>query len=744
MPVRTFGFLAARLDDPYQHAVWNGAADAARQWGGTIVFFGGQRLKSPIGFEALDNIAFDVAERSNLSALAVMTNVIATYISQQELLRFLSHFKGKPVISIGVNLPGIPSVCIDNRGPMEELADHLVKVHNRRRFLFLAGPARHPESMARQKEFIQKINKLLGPEGQVQVEYCNFQEDEASHTIATIFSQSVPFDAVVAANDQMALGALKTLSELGISVPEQVSVTGFDDTEDSRFSIPPLTTVRQKAYELGFQAINQLAIALDTEQAPQTVMLPGVCCIYRESCGCRSPHLTAIDVPDEHLFKGTMPDPLERLVHEVNATLAQGKNPAGIGHYHLTPGQQERARVIVADGIARYQANLRRSVERRTAVLQEIEASLVASFSLPDILAEIGRGIQTLGISACWLVVFASSEPRPVWGRLLLAATGDRIRILAPRGLRFRIADIIPGGLPYRWASYVCEPLRFGKERLGYFICTGDSEDRRVFDALRDQISSALKGALLMASERNREEELEQEVRLRTIELSRANKRLIEEIERRRALEQELLAISHEIMGRIGRDIHDDLCQNIAGIGLMAAILEGNLRRLGSAAGEEAARAASEIAEEASRTARHAKYIARGLYPVDLEDRGFIEAIQELIHAAQARSQATIQFHVEGCFSIKKSDVALHLYRIIQEALNNAITHAKASNITVSLRKIRETALIEITDDGIGFSLPSSSGMGLRIMKYRASVIGAELDIQSSEKGTSVICRMGR
>jgi len=740
------GFLAARLDEPYQHAVWTGAQEEAEQLGATVVFFGGQRVGSPVGFEALDNIAFDLAARSEVAALAVMTNVIGTYLSRDELFTFLKRLAKVPLVSVGIDVPGIHGVHINNDGGMIAVADHLVRIHKRRRFLFLAGPQGHGESIAREREFKNQMKSLLGTQYTCVVEYCNFQEEEAWETTARHFSQGKSFDAVVAANDLMAMGALRALAEVGIKVGEEVSVTGFDDTEDSRFSIPPLTTVRQGAYELGRQAIRSLGRdlgILDSTREP--LEEARVSFIIRESCGCPASSYDEPGTPSP--VKGIeTTEALAILAQDVNVALNRGKNPAALKLRAARSPMKDRAMLIIAEGISRYQASLRRSAERRAAVLREIESSLVASFALTDILSEVARGTQALGISACWLALFESKGSTPEWARLLLASEGTKKRILAPYGIRFRTTELIPGGLPFRWKAYVCEPLRFGEERLGYLICTADSEDRRVFEALRDQVSSAIKGALLMAAERDRERRLEHEVRIRTLELYSSNERLREEVDRRRSLERELLDISNDIMARIGRDIHDDLCQNIAGIALMAAVLEGSLRRAAAPEAASAAQSAALIAETASKTAAQAKSMARGLYPAELEAKGLVRAVEDLVHAVQDRSGIPIIFEVGPGFFIKDSEKGLHLYRIIQEALNNALSHAHASEIRVALRMDRENIQIEVADNGVG--MPPGKiqglGMGLRIMKYRASVIGGELRIHSRNPGTSVSCRIVR
>jgi len=147
------GFLAARFDEAYQNAVWRGAVREAERIGAAIVFFGGQRIGSPIGYESLDNIAFDLAKHSRMAGIIVMSNVIGTYLSSAEQLAFLGTFGRTQVVSIGIEFPGIPSVRVDASGGMSSIALHLSRIHRRSSFLFLAGPKGHTESESREAEF---------------------------------------------------------------------------------------------------------------------------------------------------------------------------------------------------------------------------------------------------------------------------------------------------------------------------------------------------------------------------------------------------------------------------------------------------------------------------------------------------------------------------------------------------------------------------------------------------------------
>ena len=215
----------------------------------------------------------------------------------------------------------------------------------------------------------------------------------------------------------------------------------------------------------------------------------------------------------------------------------------------------------------------------------------------------------------------------------------------------------------------------------------------------------------------------------------------------RKRLETEVLEISEREQRRIGQDLHDGLGQHLAGIELMSQVLE---QRLGAARSRDAA----VLAKEAGRISKHvresisqARALARGLSPVVLESEGLMAALQQL--AAQAEEMFQIECHVE-CeppVLIHEPAVATHLYRIAQEALSNAVKHGKARQVFIRLRANAERVFLSVHDDGVGISksLPKSKGMGLRIMQYRAGMIGGSVVVQREPGGgTSVACSVQR
>lgn len=205
------------------------------------------------------------------------------------------------------------------------------------------------------------------------------------------------------------------------------------------------------------------------------------------------------------------------------------------------------------------------------------------------------------------------------------------------------------------------------------------------------------------------------------------------DISERKKLEKEIIEISNREQQRIGQDLHDGLCQELAGIQLMCQVLEQKL----SAKSKAEAKQVGEIAEHIREAISHTRKLARGLSPVELEANGFVSALRELAENVKKIFRVDCRVDCTESVTIRNNVFATHLYRIAQESINNAVKHGKAKRVVISLKPVGEKIALTISDDGIGFSpeTKKSGGMGTHIMKYRASVVGATLDIKSGIDG---------
>jgi PAS domain S-box-containing protein len=214
---------------------------------------------------------------------------------------------------------------------------------------------------------------------------------------------------------------------------------------------------------------------------------------------------------------------------------------------------------------------------------------------------------------------------------------------------------------------------------------------------------------------------------------------ILRDITERRQLEREVLEISAREQRRIGQDLHDDLCQWLAGTEFSTIALADILKRESPA---NAARA-QKIAEGIRQSLARARTLARGLAPTVIESEGFARALREL--ASNAAEMFGIRCHYDGpeVLQVRDEVAALHLYRIAQEAITNAVRHGRAREVRILLRSQRNHFSMRVRDDGRGLPPPLAltSGMGLRTMRYRAGVIGATLEIRPGARGgTEVVC----
>lgn len=207
----------------------------------------------------------------------------------------------------------------------------------------------------------------------------------------------------------------------------------------------------------------------------------------------------------------------------------------------------------------------------------------------------------------------------------------------------------------------------------------------------------------------------------------------------RRELERQVGAVSEREQRRMGASLREDLCQRLTGIEAVSRHLE---KRLAAAQLPESA-FASEIAAELKESLTRARAMADELQPVALLEHGFPAAMHKL--AANTSRDRGLPCQVEETDFPASLDptVAGHLYRIAQEAIHNAVRHARASRILIQLAGHPDRLTLTVTDDGVGMpaDVRQCEGMGLRIMRYRCELIGAELVIRpESGKGTVVSC----
>lgn len=210
-------------------------------------------------------------------------------------------------------------------------------------------------------------------------------------------------------------------------------------------------------------------------------------------------------------------------------------------------------------------------------------------------------------------------------------------------------------------------------------------------------------------------------------------------LEHSQKLEREIISISEREQQRIGRDLHDGLGQYLVAIGMAADSLRDDLAKQAHPDNQAAGRIADLLHDAVSRV----RDLSRGLSPVDRDEGGLKAALKELASSVSKLSGIPCSVIYEGNIPIRDNTTAVHLYRIAQEALNNAIKHGRPSLVVIAFEISRGFLSLRVSDNGIGMdsALSKNHGMGFNIMRYRARMLGGSLEVlPNSPTGTIVVC----
>ncbi|HWL51777.1 MAG TPA: PAS domain-containing protein [Chthoniobacteraceae bacterium] len=209
-----------------------------------------------------------------------------------------------------------------------------------------------------------------------------------------------------------------------------------------------------------------------------------------------------------------------------------------------------------------------------------------------------------------------------------------------------------------------------------------------------------------------------------------------------RAMEREIIDTSDKEKQRLGQELHENLCQYLVGISLLGNVLFEELLRLGLKQADDARQITSLVKEAITEV----RSLVKGLSTLPLEqDEGLNDALRDLAEQARAIGRIRCSLRLPRRVNFADPSVEVHLFRIAQEAVHNAIKHAAASQLQISLANNQRAIVLSVKDNGIGFSgsrpVPSDagSGLGLHIMHYRSRAIGAHLVIDRRPQGGTVV-----
>ncbi len=697
-------FYCNNLDEKYQLALYSSVSQRACELGIDLICIQQERLVRE--FPAL--VSFPSKNFVDVDGIILLSSVLMDEKKQQSVKGLIEVFKDRPFVSLSAELDGYPSIVIKTENSMQDLMNHLLNEHHYKRFIFLGGPPDHPDNVVREKIFRTAIEEASAKDPQIKADYLYGQFIE--YQGMTVFAKYIEehpeesADVIVCANDNMAIGVTRIISSINDGKWQNCAVTGFDDISRARFVQPSLTTIRQPIKQMGITAVNTIYDILNGKK-PELVQSVDSTLKIRNSCGCS---------------------------YEWNDFKEEADNADSKDY--ITQIQTERIQTEQIQQHASY-----------------FSQRLNGALNYHEIIDTLQAFIGNVHIQTFYLFLFPETSTQiPEKADLYFQKDENGEHVFdEPKEVLlkeyFSKEILHKREHPYNLSFHYINSRR---AQLGLFVYEADMLVHTQMCSLSILLGSTLSRMLFLQREQLRSKELEIEVQKRTREIIDANRQLEEESQRRIKVEAEVLKISEQERMRFSMDLHDDICQRLAGISMMCkgmSAMQPDLQEL------------SGLIDE---TLHRTRQYAHDSFPMELESLGMNEAIENLCNTIREQSERKINVRYTWDVSVPlpfSSSKKINIFRIIQEALHNVLKHAKATEVDVSLLQAGNNLIVTIKDNGIGnemlnedptitdFKTSSkggslkSVGIGLRSMYYRADQIGAKCSIKSKpEKGTVV------
>jgi len=566
----TIGFLLASLHTGASLTIWPSLLDAAKLDDVNLICFPGGRLNATESYEIQRNVIFEFATDEYLDGLITWSSTLGGVLGPAEVQAFHERYHPLPMVSLAQFMEGMPTVSLDNYLGMRSLILHLIEEHNYHRLAFVRGPEEHYFAQERYRAYLDSLqanNLPILPDLITRP----LPWESGTEAIQILLDErglrpGIDFHVLVTSSDMMALRALKALQARGFRVPDEVAVTGFNNSTEERLATPPLTTVDLPFYEQGAKAMDVLLRLLSGESVPALITLPSKL-IIRQSCGCPSAAIAKatytptkqVSLRDKHRLMDMRADYVSEMVTSLGLT---SEGAAGwLGHvfdafvydlenisvsnprqllsvldsvldqaiqanYDLAPWQDaisilrcrvlpylsysarveaeallSQARVVIVEAIQRYHAYMQYQAERESENLREINRALLTTFDIQQLIDVLVEWLPGLGIPSVFLVLYepGTETDLPGQARLMLAYSDNEQAELEPDGRLFSTRQLIPPDLlpQHRRYSLVAEPLYFQDKPLGYVVFEIGPYSGNVYELLRNNLSSALQGAML-------------------------------------------------------------------------------------------------------------------------------------------------------------------------------------------------------------------------------------------------------
>ncbi len=282
----TIGLIVGYLLESYEEQIWRSIVQTAAKEDVNLICFDGGALNDPFLYYKYKNSVYDLINPKLLDGIIILSSSVGCYVAEEEIKKFIQAFNSVPIVSIGRNFKGCPSILIDNEAGIREMMTHLIETHHYRRIAFIRGLEKNTDAEARLKAYKESLAKYSLEIDQDLIIPGDFDRHSGTTAVKVMLDErKIKADAVLAANDYMAIYAMRELQRRGIRVPEDIAVAGFDNIRDDIGVSPAITSIAQPLENIGQKAMEYIISLIHKKEVPESTCLP-TRLVVRHSCGC--------------------------------------------------------------------------------------------------------------------------------------------------------------------------------------------------------------------------------------------------------------------------------------------------------------------------------------------------------------------------------------------------------------------------------------------------------------------------
>lgn len=583
MKRNTIAYLTRSLNDTSGIKMWEGVKEKCAETKTPLITFNGAELN-----KSKASILYHLFQPRKFAGVISW----ASSEVSSETVNFYNNFGSTPLICTSFQIPGHPVINADCKVGVEQMMEHLIKVHNIRKIAFIRGPDAHVYARDRYQGYLDSLHRnrirfddrLVAPHGGWAIKD---GEKGIDYFLGKGLKPGKDFEAVICVGDNVAIGAQEHLQKKGYSIPHDVAVCGFNGTNEAAFSNPPITTVNMPFLGLGQKGFEMLHALTKGERLETDNVSYSTSLVIGQSCGCTSmsfkrANCTAAESsegetkkskkvkifssvkdlanPDwtKNVFESFMHfiteerfspkeviefcrQKVSNVISEYAKSIVESDASGFFKNFELALGAYQKVsedlsiwqdfasilreqtlphvagkdlrftentisqlRVVISEVNDRIQRLVSLQNARNETTLRQIGSALLTSYDTAELMNIMATSISKIGIPGVYVCLYKDSvytEKNPVVAeksRCILAVQDGQRLALPPDGIEFESADILPDNVMPEDCSLVVLSLHFQDTFMGYIAFESSKVNPSFYQALRDQLSCSLSGALLL------------------------------------------------------------------------------------------------------------------------------------------------------------------------------------------------------------------------------------------------------